>query len=392
MEIIHVILGKANPERMNGVNRVVNEMATNQVRLGYEVQVWGITANPVHDYPSRNFTTQLFRSFKNPFALDAKLKKKLRSKKGKIVVHLHGAFLPRFYSVAMFLSRNGIPFILTPHSTYNKVMMKKNAFIKKIYFSLFEKKLLDRAACIHLLGKTEWEGLDAIYNNDKSVLIPYGFTPAPVSGIATQKENLFTVAYCGRIAIFPKGLDIMLEGFAHFHKKFSQSRLMVIGDGKEKNQLQQLADNLGVKDAVVYTGSLFGDEKIAALKRCHVFAHPSRTDGLPATIIEAASLGLPCVVSEATNTGDYITEFNAGYTMPELTAASFSDGLQDQYKRMMEYHQRELLEANAVQMVATAFNWDKVLEQFNKIYQRALAAAIAGHEHVNPGIKTEIAL
>ena len=59
MEIIHLILGKANPERMNGVNKVVHEMATNQVQRGYLVQVWGITPKPVHDYPDRIFTTCL---------------------------------------------------------------------------------------------------------------------------------------------------------------------------------------------------------------------------------------------------------------------------------------------------------------------------------------------
>ena len=55
MEIIHIILGKANPERMNGVNKVVHEMASNQTQRGYEVMVWGITTNPVHDYPERGF-------------------------------------------------------------------------------------------------------------------------------------------------------------------------------------------------------------------------------------------------------------------------------------------------------------------------------------------------
>src|ERR1700678_2975143 len=103
MEIIHLILGKANPERMNGVNKVVHEMATNQVLLGYPVQVWGITAHPEHNYPARTFTTRLFQAYRNPFKIDPALKQAFLDYKGRIVVHFHGAFIPVFYSVSRFL-------------------------------------------------------------------------------------------------------------------------------------------------------------------------------------------------------------------------------------------------------------------------------------------------
>src|ERR1700722_11488354 len=134
MEIIHLILGKANPERMNGVNKVIHEMATNQHLHGYPVQVWGITAQPKHDYPDRVFSTRLFQAYRNPFRLDAALKQAFLDYKGRIVVHIHGAFIPVFYAVSRFLDDHTIPFIITPHSTYNRLIMKKNAMRKKIYF------------------------------------------------------------------------------------------------------------------------------------------------------------------------------------------------------------------------------------------------------------------
>ena len=52
MEIIHLVLGKANPLRMNGVNKVVHELAEQQCASGLKASVWGITAQPVHDYPA----------------------------------------------------------------------------------------------------------------------------------------------------------------------------------------------------------------------------------------------------------------------------------------------------------------------------------------------------
>lgn len=62
MEIIHLILGKANPDRMNGVNKVVFQLASQQAAAGRKVAVWGITKDTTHNYGARNFETQLFRA------------------------------------------------------------------------------------------------------------------------------------------------------------------------------------------------------------------------------------------------------------------------------------------------------------------------------------------
>ncbi|MFT6199305.1 MAG: hypothetical protein ACJAQ2_001077, partial [Vicingaceae bacterium] len=51
LQVIHVLLGKANPNRMNGVNKMVNSLAEHQSIIGKDVTVWGITKNPVHNYP-----------------------------------------------------------------------------------------------------------------------------------------------------------------------------------------------------------------------------------------------------------------------------------------------------------------------------------------------------
>jgi glycosyltransferase involved in cell wall biosynthesis len=371
MEIIHLILGKANPMRMNGVNKVVHEMATNQVWQGYPVEVWGITSRPVHDYPERNFTTRLFRSRRNPFRVDPELKRALLEKKGNIVVHIHGAFLPVFYSVSCFLHSQQIPFIITPHSTYNKVMMKKNALLKKLYFKFFEKHLLDRASVIHLLGKSEQEGLASIYHNKKTQLIPYGFSregnPLPVA-----KADIFSIVYCGRMAIFPKGLDILVEGFALFNQQHPGTRLVLIGDGREKESLRERCRGLGISSSVLFAGSLFGEEKIRLLCESHVFAHPSRTDGLPATILEAAALGLPCVVSDATNMGRYIDLFDAGYTMRRLEPGEFCKGLEEMHARITVEHEGGVLQHNAWRMIDTAFDWSWILREFDCLYRQSL--------------------
>ena len=62
MKIIHLVLGKGNPNRMNGVNKVAYQLATTQTEMGHDVTLWGI-ANDLHkNYPERNFKTVLFHA------------------------------------------------------------------------------------------------------------------------------------------------------------------------------------------------------------------------------------------------------------------------------------------------------------------------------------------
>ncbi|MCG8384731.1 MAG: hypothetical protein MJA30_04255, partial [Cytophagales bacterium] len=102
MKIIHIILGKANPDRMNGVNKVVNSLATAQAHLNYQAEVWGITHSLEKNYPGRNYTTRLFQAHKNKWRLDHKLIEAIQNVKDA-VFHIHGGFIPEFFHVARYL-------------------------------------------------------------------------------------------------------------------------------------------------------------------------------------------------------------------------------------------------------------------------------------------------
>ncbi|MBK7805817.1 MAG: hypothetical protein IPJ51_05910 [Saprospiraceae bacterium] len=69
MEIIHIVLGKANPERMNGVNKVVFQLATKQAESGRNVSVWGITKDPVKKFSRASFLNLTFSIGQTSFCL-----------------------------------------------------------------------------------------------------------------------------------------------------------------------------------------------------------------------------------------------------------------------------------------------------------------------------------
>ena len=61
MKIIHVVLGKANPNRMNGVNKVAHSLATTQKLLGHDVTIFGLTNTPEIDKINRSYKLSLYK-------------------------------------------------------------------------------------------------------------------------------------------------------------------------------------------------------------------------------------------------------------------------------------------------------------------------------------------
>lgn len=370
MEIIHLILGKANPARMNGVNRVVNELATQQQQSGRSVAVWGFTPNPVHDYPARPYETRLFRAARQPFRIGRDWQEAMAARPDA-VVHIHGGFIPRFYAASRFLRRQRIPYVLTPHGCYNTVAMQKSGLAKRLYVQLFEQRFLADAAVVHCLGKSEVAGLNALGSGAKTALIPYGYATTGDAPAGTPSG--FTVGFCGRIDLAHKGLDRLVSGFANFQKVVPDAKLWIIGDGPQRGELEQQVGQLGLASAVTFWGSRFGEEKLDLLRQCAVFVHASRYEGLPVAVLEAASLGIPCLVSEATNVGDAVRAFDAGYVAQTGEAPEVTKGLSVLYQRLLT-DQAGVIRRNARRMVRDEYNWEQSLQRFDQLYRQAWQA------------------
>ena len=166
-KIVHIVLGKANPERLNGVNKVVHFLAESQFNIGYQVELWGISFSDSHNYPGRNFKTILFKDNKSKFRIDKNLKEQISKQDENTIFHFHGGFIPQFYSISRILNRKNLKYILTPHGAYNIIALEKSKLRKKIYITLFEKKLVRDAFKLHLIGKSEITGVNLIFGNMK---------------------------------------------------------------------------------------------------------------------------------------------------------------------------------------------------------------------------------
>ena len=365
MEVIHIVLGKANPERMNGVNKVVHQLATKQVNFDVKASVWGITNDKEKNYGERNFETQLFLKQRNPFAISEELKSAIIGKKGKVIFHLHGGWIPVFYSLAKLLDKHKIQFVFTPHGAYNTIAMTRSSWSKKLYFSLFEKKLLNRTSKIHCIGKSEVKGLKKIFENKKSILLPYGYENNKAITIENTANANIVFGFIGRLDIYTKGLDTLIQAFAEFKKSLPEAQLWIVGDSSEKYILENLIKGKSLEKNVILYGSKFGAEKEDLLQKMDIFVHPSRNEGLPLSVIEAASFGKPCIVTDATNIGTQIMNCRAGISIYSQSSTQLYEAMQKMFSVWENPAAFKEMQENAIRMVKENYNWKKLISQFN---------------------------
>lgn len=364
MEIIHIILGKANPDRLNGVNKVVHNLATEQSKAGKSVQVWGITSDMTHNYPERNFETRLFKASKNPFSVDQRLKQAILEHPMS-VFHLHGGWIPVFASLARLMVRHRIKYVLTPHGAYNTIAMQKSALTKKLYLKLFEAYLLKNAAKVHAIGGSEVEGLQKVFPKSRSFLLPYGFE-ASQKRFQTEKQPKFTIGFMGRLDTYTKGLDLLLEAFSFFQKTHADSELWIVGEGPGRKYLEDFISKNQLSNVVLW-GKRFGEEKDLLMAKMHVFAHPSRNEGLPSAVLEAAALGIPVIVTQATNLATYVQEFGAGIGIEDENLAALLEAMYTLYAAYAAGKEKSF-GIGARNMLSDTFAWPVLVERYDELY------------------------
>lgn len=102
------------------------------------------------------------------------------------------------------------------------------------------------------------------------------------------------VGHVGRLEN-PKNHTFLLDIFHVICKKL-HSKLIIVGDGSMKDQIERKIKTLGIQDSVIMTG--IRTDIADLLQAMDVFVFPSLYEGLPLTLIEAQASGLPCVISD----------------------------------------------------------------------------------------------
>ena len=279
------------------------------------------------------------------------------------IVIFEGAFFIQYLSFACQLRRRKIPYIIVPRSSFTYQGMNNHAkWKKKVAGWLFFNRFFKGARAIQYLTPNE-------QNDSKLSFLPIGFIVA--NGIDVQdkyrhlsKENIVGV-YVGRINIYQKGLDLLLNAVtdnADFLRKMNL-RLHIYGpQNKDYEILLDKVKHNSIEDLFCLKGEIGGKTKEMALRDADFFIMTSRFEGLPMALLEALSYSVPCVVTDGTNMRKEVEEYEAGIGC-DFTIKDIGSTL---CKIAKVPHILDNYRENAY-ILAGQYKWEKQAEKLHKI-------------------------
>jgi poly(glycerol-phosphate) alpha-glucosyltransferase len=238
------------------------------------------------------------------------------------IVHVHGLWSGLGRSVQVMRRRRpGTEYLLSPHGMLSPEGLARRKVVKKVMGQLWENGVLMGAKWVHCLTAAE-ETMAKAYNvRMNTVILPHAIefpysekelTEQWAQRPAAVKELL----YLGRIHE-TKGLTQLVGVLSDRAKAGDPApfRLKIAGIG-QPDALDSLKRQIETSKAEIeFVGAAFGAAKQNHFSCAHGLILPSQTEGLPMTLMEAASYGLPLFVTEECNL-DWIKVENAGAMVP----------------------------------------------------------------------------
>jgi glycosyltransferase involved in cell wall biosynthesis len=186
--------------------------------------------------------------------------------------------------------------------------------------------------------------------------------------VISGKENLILAVSVGRL-VWIKGHDVLIEAVSSVRKIHPNFLCLIIGDGPIKNNLQFQIQNLDLENSVLLTGFLSLDEVHYLIINSDMFIMPSRTEGTPIAILEAAALARPIIASNVGGIPDVITDQVDGMLVrpedPDELAAAIIKLIEDQ-------NLSHRLGENAKEKILREYSPEVQAEKLKNIYMQTI--------------------
>ena len=218
--------------------------------------------------------------------------------------------------------------------------------------------------------------------NEKIVLVPNGIEDvmgqdylasrsASRGSLGIQPDE--TVLLMSGVVSRQKGMEFGLQAFADLAVRFPRTRLFIVGDGAFLGELKLLSRSLDLdNDRIVFVGAVPNHVMSKYVQASDVYLCPTvRIEGLPFTVLEALSGGLPVVASDSGGLKDLVTEGENGFLLQpgnvDAMASAIGQLLEDpeRRRRMGEASRRRFLDRFTVEHMT-----DSTLEVFQQVLEK----------------------
>jgi glycosyltransferase involved in cell wall biosynthesis len=201
---------------------------------------------------------------------------------------------------------------------------------------------------------------------DKIIHIYNGACPADVRAIPRTKRG-FTLLYVGRLAPL-KDHATLLRAVALTRSHHPDVHLWIVGDGPLQLSLRKLTYELGLNDSVTF----FGEQADVSpfMLAADLFVSASVTEGLPVSLLEAMSVGLPAVVTDIGGMGEIARLSGAVTLVPSSDPNGMASALSDAIARRQELPKMGQLASHCYEQY---FRPERMFDDYMSLYNRCVS-------------------
>lgn len=376
---------------ISGVVRSIETTAERLTELGHEVYIFA-PSYPQYEKEARVFRSASMRPPTYPdFSLALPLSLRLSStikKLGLDVIHVHSLFTMGLLGSG-FARRYDIPLLFTYHTMYDQYVHYlpfAQGISRKIVLN-FSKNFCNR--CDLVITPTEViREIVASRINTPVQVISTGIEIAEFAapdrswlrreyGIASDEKILLHLGRLGK----EKNVGFLLKVYNEISKKHPKARLVIVGDGPERQALLEEATQMGLPN-VLFTGKLPRQRVVDSYAGADLFLFASTTETQGLVLGEAKAAGVPAVAVKALGASEMVTDGVDGFLTPlslEPFIARVDQLLTDEgYRRAMAG--RALVEAEKNSSVTMA---KKLLVTYEEVVQKKKNNQLAKKPLVN---------
>ena len=217
------------------------------------------------------------------------------------IVHQHGIWQGFSRTVSAWSS--SVPTVVSPRGMLDPWAIQNSNLKKKLAWYGWEERNLTNAASIHALAENEAEAIKQAIPMAKIVVIPNAVSLPKERTKPRRNSGKRSLLFLGRIHP-KKGLrELVLQWSQLSLDRQNAWSVTIAGpdEGGHRKELESLVAELNLGGSFNFVGPVIAGAKDALLRKSDAFILPSHSEGLPMSVLEAWSYGLPVLMTKACN-------------------------------------------------------------------------------------------
>lgn len=323
----------------------------------YTIELDGINIWKIRYFPIYPFHVRFHGYFLNDILL--------KNKKKFDIIHFHSPLVP-------FLKTN-LPTVVTQHGTVlgdtsNSTNQDLASIVTKIFareFIALDYEVLSNSDVITTVSNSCMNEIKTMLPEKKEIhVIGNGVDTTLFRPDPTINRDLKTILYTGRLDS-RKGIYDLIISAQEVCKKFPDSKFIITGKGPNREYLEKIITKLRLNENVIFTGYISKNMLLKLYQSSTLYVLPSYYEGLPTTLLEAMSCGLPSIATNVSGSSEVIINNQNGILVPPKCPEELSMKI---INLLESKEDRDRLAKSARNHIINNYDWNKIVDKIENIY------------------------